>query len=276
MRTLLALFLLSAPLAAIDRSPSGYTIPAGDGCNWCRPFENGTRVCTMMLCADPNLRPKGSAIRSLATPSLAIDPRCPQPAGLFSSSVGSGTNVVCLVDVPAPTSYALWAVPAVGGGTPVRLSPEMAADRDVIAFAVSGDRVAYTSDPVRWTQYELFSVPISGGSPVKLSGSMPFDNDVDDFAFAGGRVVYRKGRNATGVWNLFSAPVTGGGSVQLSQSNMSAVQRGFQVRGSIVRFAQDPSGSGVSTWYAAPVVGGVVWTEIFPDGFESGTTGGWR
>lgn len=214
------------------------------------------------------------ALFLFSAPLAALDPRCPQPAGLFSSSVVSGANVVCLVDVPTPTSYTLWAVPAVGA--PVRLSQATPDNRDVIAFQVSGDRVAYTADPVRWTQYELFSVPISGGSPVKLSGSMPSDNDVDDFAFSGGRVVYRKGRNATGEWKLFSAPVTGGGSVQLSQSNMSAVQRGFTVRGDLVRFAQDPSGSGISTWYAAPVVGGVVWTEIFTDGFESGNQGGWR
>ena len=214
------------------------------------------------------------ALFLLSAPLAALDPRCPQPAGLFSSSVVSGTNVVCLVDVPTPTSYALWAVPAVGA--PVRLSPEMTADRDVIAFVVSGDRVAYTADPTRWTQYELFSVPLWGGSPVKLSGSMPSDNDVDDFAFAGGRVVYRKGRNATGEWKLFSAPVTGGGSVQLSHSNMSAVQRGFTIRGNLVRFAQDPSGSGLPTWYAAPVVGGVVWEEIMFDDFERGTKGGFQ
>ncbi len=215
------------------------------------------------------------ALFLLSSPLAALDPRCPQPAGLFSSSVVSGANVVCLVDVPTPTSYALWAVPA-DGGAQIRLSPPMPDNRDVIAFAVSeNSAVAYTADPVKWTQYELFAVSIPG-SPVKLSGSMPSDNDVDDFAFAGGRVVYRKGRNATGEWKLFSVPVTGGGSVQLSQPNMSAAQRGFQVRGDLVRFAQDPSGSGVSTWYAAPVVGGVVWTEIFTDGFESGNQGGWR
>ena len=214
------------------------------------------------------------ALFLLSAPLAALDPRCPQPAGLFSSSVVSGANVVCMVDVPVPTRYALWAVPAVGA--PVRLSPEMTADRDVIAFVVSGDRVAYTADPTRWTQYELFSVPLWGGSPVKLSGAMPSDNDVDDFAFAGGRVVYRKGRNATGEWKLFSAPVTGGGSVQLSQPNMSAVQRGFKVRGNLVRFAQDPSGSGLPTWYAAPVVGGVVWEEIMFEDFERGTKGGFQ
>ncbi len=201
----------------------------------------------------------------------SVDPRCPQPAGLFSSSVVSGANVVCMVDVPTPTSYALWAVPAVGA--PVRLSQTMPDNRDVIAFQVSADRVAYTADPNVWTQYELFSVPISGGSPVKLSGSMPSDNDVDDFAFAGGRVVYRKGRNATGEWKLFSAPVTGGGSVQLSQPNMSAVQRGFIVSGMVVRFAQDPTGSGVPTWYSVTVMGGA---EIFTDGFESGGVTRWN
>jgi len=49
-----------------------------------------------------------------------------------------------------------------------------------------------------------------------------------------------------------------------------------KVRGNLVRFAQDPSGSGVSTWYAAPVVGGVVWAEIFTDGFESGGVTRWN
>lgn len=217
------------------------------------------------------------ALFLLSAPLAALDPRCPQPAGLFSSSVVSGANVVCLVDVPVPTSYALWAAPAVGA--PVRLSQTMPENRDVIAFQVSADRVAYTADPNVWTQYELYSVPLSGSlPPVKLSGAMPSDNDVDDFVFSGDgwRVVYRKGRNATGVWDLWSTGVTGGGTVRLSQPNMSAVQRGFQVRGDLVRFAQDPSGSGVSTWYAAPVVGGAVWTEIFTDGFESGNQGGWR
>ncbi len=211
------------------------------------------------------------ALFLLSAPLAAVDSRCPQPAGLFSSSVVSGANVVCMVDVPTPTSYALWAVPS--SGAPVRLSQTMPDNRDVIAFHVSADRVAYTADPTRWTQYELFSVPLWGGSPVKFSGAMPSDNDVDDFAFAGGRVVYRKGRNATGVWNLFSAPVTGGGSVQLSQPNMSAVQRGFIVSGMVVRFAQDPTGSGVPTWYSVTVMGGA---EIFTDGFESGGVTRWN
>lgn len=216
------------------------------------------------------------ALALLSAPLAAIDPRCPQPAGLFSSSVVSGANVVCLVDVPTPTSYALWAVPAVGA--PVRLSQTMPDNRDVIAFHVSADRVAYTADPNAWTQYELFSVPISGGSPVKLSGSMPSDNDVDDFAFSGDekRVVYRKGRNATGVWELFSAPSNefgGPPNKLISQPGIAAVQRGFIVSGNVVRFSQDPSGSGVPTWYSVTVLGGA---EIFTDGFESGTTGGWR
>ena len=204
--------------------------------------------------------------------TLAVSLLCPSPNGQFSQSIVTDNYVMCMVDVPNQSSYALWSVP-MGGGPAVRLSQEMETNRDVIAFQVSADRVAYTADPNVWTQYELFSVPISGGSPVKLSGSMPSDNDVDDFAFAGGRVVYRKGRNATGEWKLFSAPVTGGGSVQLSQPNMSAVQRGFIVSGMVVRFAQDPTGSGVPTWYSVTVMGGA---EIFTDGFESGGVTRWN
>ena len=208
--------------------------------------------------------------------AMIVSPLCPSPHGQFSKSVVAGDRVVCLVDVPNQSSYALWSVP-ISGGAPVALTPGMADNRDVIAFQVSGDRVAYTADPTVWTQYELYSVPIGGGVAVKLSGSMPFDFDVDDFAFAGSRVVYRRGRNAVGAtWQLFSAAATGGASVELSRGQFPGVQRGFQVRGSIVRFAQDPSGSGISTWYAAPVVGGAVWTEIMFEDFERGTKGGFR
>lgn len=208
--------------------------------------------------------------------SVSISALCPSPHGQFSQSVVSGDHVICLVDYPVVNSYALWSVPILGG-PPVALTPGMADNRDVIAFAVSGDRVAFTADPVKWTQYELYSVSLFGGAPVKLSGSMPSDHDVDDFAFASGRVVYRKGRNAVGAtWQLFSAAATGGASVELSRGQFPGVQRGFQVRGDLVRFAQDPLGSGISTWYAAPVVGGAVWAEIFTDGFEDGGRGKWN
>ena len=79
-----------------------------------------------------------------------------------------------------------------------------------------------------------------------------------------------------GVTGRVTDGVTGGGTVRLSQPNMSAVQRGFSVPGDLVRFAQDPSGSGIATWYAAPVVGGAVWTEIMFEDFERGTKGGFR
>lgn len=219
-----------------------------------------------------------ASLSLLGQPAQAAPLTCPPHPGPHGSSASTpdGSYLVCLVDASVPGKYELYGVDGVQ--PPWRLSVNMADDRDVIAFAASVDRVVFTSDPVRWTQYELYSTPLSGSlPPVKLSGAMPSDNDVDDFVFSGDgwRVVYRKGRNATGVWDLWSTGVTGGGTVRLSQPNMSAVQRGFIVRGSIVRFAQDPSGSGVSTWYAAPVVGGVVWTEIFTDGFESGGVTRW-
>lgn len=215
-------------------------------------------------------------LASIVAPMFAVDHRCPQPSGLFSLSATTATHVVCMVDVPIQGSYALWSVPLVGGA-PVRLSPEMATDRDVIRFLVSPDglRVAYAADPVKWTQYELYSVQVTGGASAKLSGSMPSDNDVDDFAWSGdsSRVAYRKGRNATGAWVLYSASAFGGGSVQLSQSG-GAVGRGVTASGEFVRYKF--GADGVEDWWRVLFTGGSPQMAIFADGFETGNQGGWR
>lgn len=217
-----------------------------------------------------------------SSPIFAIDSRCPHHTGPFSKSALSpdGSILVCLVDAAVPNKYELYGVDGVR--PPWRLSVNMADDRDVILFQVSTDRVAFTSDPLSWTRYELYSVPLSGSlPPTKLSKMIlpqESDFDVDDFLFSGNgsRVIYRKGRNATGQWELRSAPSNEfGGPVdmRISQSNMSAVQRGFIVSGNVVKFAQDPSGSGVPTWYSVTVLGGA---EIFNDGFESGGVTRWN
>ncbi len=206
--------------------------------------------------------------------------QCPPHPGLFGKSALSpdGRTLVCLVDAAVANKYELYGVDGIT--PPWRISHNMADDRDVIAFAVSTDRVAFTSDYQRGGQwYELYSAPTSGSlPPVKLSGATPFDYDVDDFAFSGDerRVVYRKGRNATGEWELRSAPSNEFGGPpdrRISQPDVLKVQRGFVVSGNVVRFAQDPLGSGVPTWHSVTVLGGAV---IFSDGFESGNTNQWR
>lgn len=211
---------------------------------------------------------------------MAFGLQCPPHPGPFGKSALSpdGRTLVCLVDAAVPNKYELYGINGVA--PPWRISHNMADDRDVIAFAVSSDRVAFTSDFQRGGQwYELYSAPTSGSlPPVKLSGVTPFDHDVDDLAFSGDekRVIYRKGRNATGVWELYSAPSNefgGPPNKLISQPGIAAVQRGFIVSGNVVRFAQDPSGSGVPTWYSVTVMGGA---EIFSEDFERGTKGGFQ
>lgn len=205
--------------------------------------------------------------------------QCPPHPGVFGSAILSpdGRTLVCLVDAAVPGKYELYGVNGIA--PPWRISHNMADDRDVVAFAVASDRVAFTSDYQRGMQwYELYSAPLSGSLlPVKLSGVTAFDNDVDDLAFSGDerRVIYRKGRNATGVWELYSAPSSGLGGPPnrlISQPGIAAVQRGFIVSGNVVRFAQDLGGSGNPVWYRVTVMGGA---EIFLDGFEQGNLGGW-
>lgn len=211
--------------------------------------------------------------------AFTVSPACPPPHGSFGKSldIPDSDKVVCLVDNPTPNHYELYVVDELSGQI-VKLSQDTPSNRNVILFEVNetGTKVAYTHDTNIWTQYELYSVWIDGIGRTKLSGGMPPDNDVDDFIWSSNRVVYRKGRNATDDWDLRSADMNGV-SVLLSQPGMLGVRRGFYSIGNRnIRFAQDVDGSGVSTWYSTKDDGGPILTEIFSNGFESGTTGGWR
>lgn len=201
---------------------------------------------------------------------------CPPSPGQFGSSALSpdGRHLICAVDAAVPGKYELYAVDGVRD--PWRLSPNMADDRDVIRFSISPDsqRVAFTSDKATWTKYDLFTVGIGGGNAVKINSPLPVEHDVDQFAWSPSRVVYVQGRNTTGWWELFSSPATGNGQTKLAP--WSTIQRGFTVNSELVRFQADPTEMGVVEWWAVPASGGRIAEEVFADGFESGTTGGWR
>jgi len=202
--------------------------------------------------------------------------RCPSGHGPFGSSAVTGERVVCLVDHDAAGRYELYSVPAAGGAA-VKLSPTMAADRDVIRFAVSPDgaSVAFTCDAVQWTRYELHTVAAAGGTARRISGEVAFDHDVDDFAWSSlsDQVVFRYGRNATGSWNLFAVPARGGPRQQL---NPIPVASGAVLPGFVVALGE--------AWYLCDceldelvqVYSAALPNALFSDGFENGGTAAWQ
>lgn len=214
--------------------------------------------------------------------SAPLHPACPPAHGSHASSLTVGPRVLCLTDSVVAGKYELWSV-LPPTGAPVRLSPDLAADRDVILFVASpdGQRVAFTADPVSWTKYELHTVAIGGGAVKKLNGQLPHEHDVDDFAWSPGSqfVVYRQGRNTTGYWHLYSSAAVGGGASRLSPDMAvgGAVQRGFQILAdSRVRYSANVDGGATFAWYVVPVSAGPTLQELFADGFESAGTGAWR
>ena len=214
---------------------------------------------------------------------MALSMLCPAPNGAFAKSevAPDGTMVVCLTDHDTAGKYELYSVPSTGGQV-VKLSLEMASNRDVILFEISPNsgRVAFTCDPTVWTKYDLYTVSVVGGNPRKMNGYLPMDHDVDQFAWSGDseRVVWAQGRNTTGDWQLYSAPHGGGMALFLSHPGYT-VGRAFSMvwGGAAVRFQSEPLGAGgVMPWYVVSANGGRIMEELFRDGFESGTTGGWR
>jgi hypothetical protein len=267
--------------SAADRTAAANRLrPAGAGPDRFRRFTASILLAAVGLttsaAAAKRIRDRPNAPEHPVASAFPVDARCPIQHGTFGSSVVTGGLVVCLVDSEIAGKWELFSVPA-AGGAPVRISPALGADRDVIRFLVSADgaRVAFTCDRDRWTQYELFAVPATGGAPTKISGAIATDHDVDDFVWSGrgDQVVFRYGRNATGVWNLYAVPAAGGSRVQLNAPPVEngAVMAGFHVDLGVARYSCDCESDEVVLSYSAPLP-----KTIFGDGFESGTAGWWR
>lgn len=153
---------------------------------------------------------------------------------------------------------------------------------NVVQVDVSLDEnwVVELSDWNKPSQIELRSRPVPTLSWRKLGGIIRPDYDVSSFIISedSQHVVYREGRTALGDWALFYSPIEGGASARISQNNLigSSVLLGFHlISDNRVRYQYTPNG-GPAAWYVVPVTGGRILREIFADGFESGTTGGWR
>lgn len=220
------------------------------------------------------------ALLLAATALGAVHPACPVGHGPFGRSevTHDGIRVVCLVDATTPGKYELWVAAAAGAGPSLRLSQDLAANRDVIRFSTSpdGKRVAYTADPRKWTQYDLWVVPVTGGTPKLLSPAIvPVEWDADAFLWSsrGDQVVYVYGRNTTGRWSIFAVPGAGGGSTQLNPTPPlgGGVERAFAAPLGYASYACDCEVAGTVKAYTSPLPG-----TIFGDGFEGGSVGAWR
>lgn len=212
------------------------------------------------------------------------------PAGLggaftkvvqWSNQLGS----TCLVDANIAGKYELYSAPLVGHT--VRISQDLSADRDVIAFETSPDstRVAYTADVTSWTKYDLYITTISGGTPKQMNNNLQHENDVDGFTWSPDSqwIVWRQGRNTTGWWELYSRPVPTGIARRISQempigqgvqwNNINKVSFASLDR---VRYLSDAWVDETYEWSEVNVNGTNLLTEIFADGFESGGVTRWN
>ncbi len=104
--------------------------------------------------------------------------------GFFELSADSGwvtytTESINAFDAP---SSALFSVP-IGGGNPVRLTPEFTAGSGLNGNDISPDSrfVVYSADQETAGVRELFAIPIGGGSTLKLNGPMVSGGDIGSF-----------------------------------------------------------------------------------------------
>lgn len=140
------------------------------------------------------------------------------------------------------------------------------------------------ADYTHITQFELWSTDISTGARRKIGHTVSFDYDVDNFLISSDShtVVYRYGRTAIGVWLLYSTPIysfsNSGHQICQPMTLGGMVDRNMTKwwNGNFVRYRADPLIDEDYHWYVVPMTGGTVFQEIFLDGFENGTTGGWR
>jgi hypothetical protein len=101
-----------------------------------------------------------------------------------------------------------------GGGPSLRLSPDLAAGRDVSHLEIDprGTRVVFLGDLVRDEQLDLFSVPLDRSlEPVKLSGNLQPRGSVFEFRFSrdGRAVLYRADQERNDAFELYSASLDG-------------------------------------------------------------------
>ena len=131
----------------------------------------------------------------------------------------NASHVVYRTDQDTDDVFELYAVPIMGGGTPIKLNGNLGNGESIaFDFAISKNSktVVYRTDG---DNVELFSVPIAGGTPVKLN--TPFSgggNITFEFRLGmdGRTVIYRADQNSKNVAELFAVSITGGTPIRLN------------------------------------------------------------
>lgn len=147
-----------------------------------------------------------------------------------------------------------------------------------VATSPDGQWRVELSDSASATKFELYSTPAVGGARRRISGDVPFDFDVAEFAISpdSRRVAFRKGRTATGAWGLYSVPINGGAVAPLS-AGLTFVEAGYSVTSADVHARGTEVAGAPLSEFVVPIAGGARRVpKIFADGFETGSTGGWR
>lgn len=140
------------------------------------------------------------------------------------------------------------------------------------------------ADHTSASKFELWATPTAGGARRKIGHAVPSDHDVFEYLISADstRVVYRQGRTATGESKLYSTPIDAPTGSQISQPLpvLSRVAPGISLwrGGTHVRYQWEEESGGVGVSYAVPVGGGSapIRTDIFSDGFESGSATRWN
>ena len=143
-----------------------------------------------------------------------------------------GSRVVFLADQDTKDHFQLYSIP-VGGGTRVKLDPDIVVTGSVVSYQISPDdsRVVYRGDTDKAGLIELFSVSILGGPIAKLNPTT-LTGDVTGFAITpnSSQVVYRANQDSEEIAELYVVPIAGGTFTKLNGLLATGAQVGaFQI-----------------------------------------------
>ena len=146
-----------------------------------------------------------------------------------------------------------------------------------------GKRTVEVCDCYRHQVFEIRAKLNPDGPWYHVGANVPALQDVrQDLIVTDARVVWVQGETASGSnFALRSSPIdVPGFSVVISHPHPQngvgfdlPIQR---ISGDRVRFRSDPFVDETYSWYVVGVAGGVIYNEVFSDGFELGGMGAWR
>lgn len=172
-----------------------------------------------------------------------------------------GSRVVYIANPAGPTRFELFSV-AVGGGTPIRLSPPLTPGGIVSEFEISADgtQVLFLANGDDLDLFELYGVSTLGGTAVKLNGPMHGSAEIREYGFSSdsSRAIFIADQEAPNTLNLYSVPVGGGVVTQLNTPTPGVTVESFRVSpdSSRVIFVTDETGN--EELFSVPVAGGQV------------------